>query len=163
MDNTTLDVNGFSVKVGWNENHLHVTLTKKRVREAGTGRLTRKARRVELTMADVCKAFSRHFELINRNGMTCLKFFKNDGIRHRPGPGKRIRFRRRDRSPRKFILTICGHEILVTVLKMPARSLFITLPGEGIGDDFTLHDLCIAIPKMFGLDRRCIRTHMHKL
>lgn len=155
-NNAMLEIKGFDIGVEWWENHINLGFPPRRVRPAGRGE---KGNRVELALSDVCEVVSRHFRF-GKDGddRTCLEYFKNDGIAHKPGPKKRIDIQ--ENGPRKAIIRICGHEIRATVSTDSRNVLTLTLPKNHIGDDFTLHDLCRALPDEFELNPRFKVTHI---
>jgi hypothetical protein len=148
-----MDVKGFEINVTWWENHVIVEFPKTRTRISKSN-----SRLVILTMFDVCHEFSRHFMLANDSeGRTCLVYFKNDGsVVQSPGPGKKIEVEEKTR--RRVLINIRGHEIRATISTEGFNCLSILLPKEDIGNKFTLHDLCLGLPKEFGFDKRTRRT-----
>lgn len=153
MKNTTLEINGFDIIVEWWDNHIGIQFPRERLRPGKNGEM------VGLTMADICEVFSRHF-IFGKDGddRTCLEFKKNDGIRHKPGPKRNIEIE--ERGPRKAVIEIGGHKIMVTVSIKSMNELILTLPERSVGSDFTVHDLCRAIPDEFKLNPDYKRTHL---
>lgn len=147
-----LDVNGFEIKVKSWDNHVNVEFPAKRVKAVNRGKM------VELTMANVCEVFSRHFRFAeDGEGRTCLEYFENDGIGDKPKPNKEIVIE--ERSPRRVFIRIRGHVIRATISVDNRHSLYFLLP-DNIGDDFTFHDLCRAILTWFKFNKRFKATHI---
>ena len=153
----TLRVKGFDIKVEWwkdrTGNHVNVEFPAFRKRTASNGRLVR------LSMRDVCLAFPHYFRFADDgDGGTCLEYSEGGGFEQKAGCGRKIMVE--EKSPRRVIIRIRGHEIRVAASADGVNCLALLLPKESVDGVFTLHDLCLALPRKFGFDRRSNHTRI---